>query len=124
MEIVLQVKLREDDDLVTTEDGGHAHNDKPINMAVWKQAEGDVSVTLAECVVAERFVVFRYLDRVGNHVAVGDHDAFLQEELVNMDRLPRKPSTYRQTRCTTGVAKECRLPRPLTLGPFYGFQLW
>src|SRR5271156_1854167 len=65
LEIVLQVKLWEDDDLVTTEDGGHAHNDKPVNMAVWKQAKRDFSVILAQC-VAVRLVVFRYLDRVSN----------------------------------------------------------
>ena len=76
LEIVGEVELGQDDDLVAAVGRGVADDDKAVDVGLREEAEGDVLVVSAD-LVAERFVVGGDLHCVGDHVAVGDHHAFL-----------------------------------------------
>ena len=81
LEVVGEVEFGEDDHLVAAVGRGVADDDQAVDVGLWEEAEGDVLVVPAD-LVAEGFVVGGDLHRVGDHVAVGDHYAFLVVLLV------------------------------------------
>ena len=80
VQVQVELKLRKNNDLVTTKRAGMTDDHQGINMTLREQSENDIRERrlsrLNECPPVFCFICAD-LKGIGNHISVGDLDAFL-----------------------------------------------
>ena len=103
-----------------------ADDNQRVDVIHGKQAQAHIKVIFAQFrgqPISIRFLKGRYLKRIGNDVAMRDHDAFLHTSNAAVSSSPLSPSaltedeTHRKPGSPTRIAQKRRLPRALPSFP-------
>jgi hypothetical protein len=123
-QVRLQLKLGENNGLVTTVCTGMADDHKRIDMTLWKKTESYPGKGCFSSAASAIFILIGlYLESVGDHIAMRDLHTFLFSLSIQVP-ISGMSNTYRQTRCATRVAQESCSASSLSGTPSQLLDCW